>query len=620
MEVDLRLAGLVAALILVWLGFGWASNGLFLTARNFYDVSVQSVPVAIMATGMVLIIVSRNIDLSVGSIMGLTGYLAAMTQRVWLTENLHIPTASPEILVIAVLVAVVVGALIGAIHGGLVAYIGVPSFIVTLGGLLIWRGLIFKVQQGQTIAPMDKNFSVLGGGLNITGPFGPPGGALGEWPTWIVGILMCAGIVYALVTGRRKRRSYGFPIRPRWALVVVTVVGCAAALGAMFAYNSYPLPILLTQRYAAANNISAEGLEIPVGLAAPVLLLLAVGLAMGYLATRRQFGRYVFAIGGNPEAAELAGINTRRTIMGTFILLGILCAIAGCIQTARLDAGVTSTGTNYELLVIAAAVIGGTSFTGGIGTIQGAIIGAVLMQSLKSGMVTIGLDSPLQDVAIGSVLVFAVGLDTIARSGALALSDSTAHPISVSVPEEREMNRWWGSLWFGAIVRSILAIPHLVALAALSLVVGLGSCIVWIPILINGKVPALWCKIVGELINRTTRVGAYLLLLPGAYPALGMNASGPVRVEVNVGDRSINRLWGIPIVGVLARSVVLIPQYIMLIVLGIVISALMLVVWIPILINGRYPQPAMKLVWIFLNYSARYAGYGFMLPVRYPPM
>jgi D-xylose transport system permease protein len=407
MEIDLRLAGMIVALVCIWIGFGIASNGLFLTARNFYDVSVQSVPVAIMATGMVLVIVSRNIDLSVGSIMGLTGYLAAMTQRVWLTENLHLPYAGPEIWIIALLVAVVVGALIGAIQGGLVAYIGVPSFIVTLGGLLVWRGLIFKIQQGQTIAPMDKNFSILGGGL--------PQGGLGFWPTWIVGAVLCAGIVYALIASRRKRRSYGFPVRPQWALAILGVGGCAAALGAMFAYNSYPLPVLLTEQYAIQHNISADGLVIPVGLAAPVLLLLGIALVMAFLTTRRQFGRYVFAIGGNPEAATLAGINTKRTVLGTFVLLGILCAIAGCMQTARLDAGVTSTGTSYELLVIAAAVIGGTSFAGGIGTIQGAIVGAVLMQSLKSGMVTIGFDSPLQDVAIGSVLVFAVGLDTIVQ-------------------------------------------------------------------------------------------------------------------------------------------------------------------------------------------------------------
>ncbi len=409
MEVDLRLAGMLVALICIWLGFGWASNGLFLTPRNFYDVSVQSVPVAIMATGMVLIIVSRNIDLSVGSVMGLTAYIAAMTQRIWLTENLHLPYGGIEIAIIAVLVAVAVGALLGIIQGGLIAYVGIPSFIVTLGGLLIWRGLIFKIQQGQTIAPMDKNFSVLGGGL--------PQGSLGFWPTWIVGVLICIGIAYALIASRRKRREYGFPVRPRWALAALIVGGCAAVLGAAAVVNNYPLPPLLATKYAAENGITepAGGLIIPVGVAVPVVILVVIALVMMYLTTRRQFGRYVFAIGGNPEAATLAGINTKRTILGTFVLMGILCALAACIQTARLDSGVTSTGTNYELLVIAAAVIGGTSFSGGIGTIQGAVIGAVVMQSLKSGMVTIGLDSPLQDVAIGSVLVFAVGLDTIVQ-------------------------------------------------------------------------------------------------------------------------------------------------------------------------------------------------------------
>ena len=402
MEVDIRLAGMILALIAIWLGFGFASDGLFLTPRNLYDVSVQSVPVAIMATGMVLVIVSRNIDLSVGSIMGFTAYMMAMTQAQW------IPQANGfVILIVALLVGILLGALIGAIHGGLIAYLEIPSFVVTLGGLLIWRGLIFKVQQGQTIAPMDATFSILGGNL--------PGGSIGELLTWGVGIVICVGIIYALIASRRKRREYGFPVRPQWALVVLMVGGCATVLAAMWAYNSYPLPPLLATKYAVAHGITepAGGLILPVGLAAPVLLLGAVTLGMMFLTTRRPFGRYVFSIGGNPEAAILAGINTRRTILGTYILLGVLCAIAAAVQTARLDAGVTSTGTGYELLVIAAAVIGGTSFAGGIGTIPGAVLGAVVMQSLKAGMVTIGVDSPMQDVAVGIVLILAVALDAV---------------------------------------------------------------------------------------------------------------------------------------------------------------------------------------------------------------
>jgi D-xylose transport system permease protein len=415
MEIDFRLTGMILALIAIWLGFGYASDGLFLTPRNFYDVSVQSVPVAIMATGMVLIIVSRNIDLSVGSVMGLTAYMAAMTQRIWLTEDLHLAYGSWEIWIVALLVAIAVGALIGIIQGSLIAYVGIPSFIVGLGGWLIWRGLIFKIQQGQTIAPMDKNFAIIGGNLSSGSAISDTGGAIGFWPTWIVALLICAGIAYALISSRRKRREYGFPVRPRWALVTLIVVGWATVLYGAWVLNNYPLPPGLATQYAKAHGITepAGGLIIPVGLAAPVLILLGVALIMGYLATRRQFGRYVFAIGGNPEAVTLAGINTKRTILGTFVLMGMLAALAGCIQASRLDAGVTSTGTGYELLVIAAAVIGGTSFAGGIGTIQGAVIGAVLMQSLKAGMVTIGLDSPMQDVAIGLVLVGAVGLDTI---------------------------------------------------------------------------------------------------------------------------------------------------------------------------------------------------------------
>jgi D-xylose transport system permease protein len=407
MEVDIRLTGMILALIAIWVGFGFASDGLFLTPRNLYDVSVQSVPVAIMATGMVLVIVSRNIDLSVGSIMGFTAYMMAMTQAQWIPQTLGLGYNGAYIWIVALIVGILLGALIGAIQGGLIAYLEIPSFVVTLGGLLIWRGLIFKVQQGQTIAPMDNTFAILGGNL--------PQGSIGGLLTWVVGIIICVGIIYALIASRRKRREYGFPVRPQWALVVLMAGGCATVLGAMWAYNSYPLPPLLATKYAVAHAITEPpgGLIIPVGLAAPVLLLGAVTLGMMFLATRRPFGRYVFSIGGNPEAAILAGINTRRTILGTYVLLGILCAIAGAVQAARLDAGVTSTGTGYELLVIAAAVIGGTSFAGGIGTIPGAVLGAVVMQSLKSGMVTIGVDSPMQDVAVGTVLILAVALDAV---------------------------------------------------------------------------------------------------------------------------------------------------------------------------------------------------------------
>jgi D-xylose transport system permease protein len=193
-----------------------------------------------------------------------------------------------------------------------------------------------------------------------------------------------------------------------WAEALLGVVAIGAVMGAIAIANAYLWPEALAKQ---------AGYDIPpsVGVAFPVVILLGVGLVMTYLATRRRFGRYVYAIGGNPDAAELGGINVRRTIMGTFALMGVLAAVSAAVQTARLNAAVTGLGTSNELDVISAAVIGGTSFSGGIGTIPGAILGAVVMQSLRSGMLLLNVDSPTQDVVVGIVLVAAVGFDAFLR-------------------------------------------------------------------------------------------------------------------------------------------------------------------------------------------------------------
>jgi D-xylose transport system permease protein len=224
-------------------------------------------------------------------------------------------------------------------------------------------------------------------------------------------------VIWSLWAGRRRRRKYDFPLRPMWAEVTLALGSSALILGAVWVANSYPWPPSLATQYAQTHGITEPpgGLQISTGIAIPVLIMLGVTIVMTFIATRRRFGRYVFAIGGNPEAAELGGINTRRTIVLTYVLMGALCAIAGAIQTARLDAGVTSAGVQTELDTIAAAVIGGTSFAGGIGTIPGAVLGAVIMQSLRSGMVILRVDSPIQDIVVGTVLVTAVGLDALFR-------------------------------------------------------------------------------------------------------------------------------------------------------------------------------------------------------------
>jgi D-xylose transport system permease protein len=411
-ELDTRLLGMIVATAIIWIGFNVASNGLFLTARNLWNLSVQSASVAVMATGMVLIIVSRNIDLSVGSLLGFLGYTMAMAQAVWIPTTLGLGFDQPYTWIVALLIGMAVGALIGTLQGAIVAYAAVPSFIVTLGGFLVWRGLIFWYAQGQTIAPVDPTFLMLGGGT-----IGTRVGALGALFSWILGVLLCAALIYSLMSSRRRRRHYGFPLRPTWAEIGIGIVGSVAILGLVWVAVSYPLPPAVATQYAQEHGIKEPpgGLIIPTGVAIPVVILLIVAGVMTYLARRRKFGRYVYAIGGNPDAAELGGINVRRTIVGTFTIMGVLCAISGAIQTARLNGAVTNLGVQNELDVISAAVLGGTSFAGGIGTIPGAVLGAVVMQSLRSGMVLLRFDSPTQDIVVGIVLVAAVGLDSFLR-------------------------------------------------------------------------------------------------------------------------------------------------------------------------------------------------------------
>ena len=202
-----------------------------------------------------------------------------------------------------------------------------------------------------------------------------------------------------------------------WAEAVIAIVGCFIAFVATWTVNAYPWPARVAARYAADHNIPVPegGLLISTGYAIPVLMALVVGAGMTFLATRTRFGRYVYAIGGNPEAAELAGVNTKKITVLAFSLMGMLAGISACISSARLDSATNVLGQFDELYVIAAAVIGGTSLAGGVGTIYGALIGALVIQSLQSGMVLLGFDSAFQQMVVGVVLVGAVGIDTLYR-------------------------------------------------------------------------------------------------------------------------------------------------------------------------------------------------------------
>ncbi|MCP3976126.1 MAG: sugar ABC transporter permease [bacterium] len=407
MEIDTRMLGMVGALIVIWVGFqfwsgdGSWSDGTFLSARNLWNLSVQTAAVGIMATGMVLVIVSRNIDLSVGSMLAVLGMAMAMLQAEILPDYLSFN--SPWIWIISLTAGIVMGAALGAFQGAVIAYVGVPSFIVTLGGLLVWRGLAWMMASGRTIAPMDATFQLLGGGSR---------GTIGATWSWVVGVLACVGIVFLLINSRRQRIRFGFHLRPRWADYTIGAVSIVIVLGAIAYLNTYNLPFRLAEQRG--------GGDIAFGLANPVLISIAVVLAMTFVATRLRFGRYVYAIGGNPEAAELGGIKTRATTVKTFALMGVLVGIGAAVQVARLNAAVSGLGQLTELYVIAAAVIGGTSLSGGVGTIPGAMLGALVMQSLQSGMALVGVETAAQDIAVGLVLVVAVALDTVYRRKAAA--------------------------------------------------------------------------------------------------------------------------------------------------------------------------------------------------------
>jgi D-xylose transport system permease protein len=363
-----------------------------------------------MTTGMVLIIVMRHIDLSVGSILGFTAVCIGTMQVYWLGPALGI--GHPAIWIITLILGLAIGAGIGALHGGLIAYLGIPSFIVTLGGLIVWRGAAWSVIRGETVAPMDKNFKLIGGGISGITP-----GSIGATASWILGFLICAAIVGLILHGRRQRKRFNFALRPVWAEYVLAIAGCAVVLVVTWVVNSYYWPKGVVDRWAQATGtvVPPEGINIAFGYSAPVLIALGTGLAMTFLANRTRFGRYIYAIGGNPEAAELAGINTRKITVLVFTLMGMLAAVSASISSARLDSATNALGQFDELYVIAAAVIGGTSLAGGLGTIYGAMLGALVMQSLQSGMTLLNFESATKDIVVGCVLVFAVFVDQAYR-------------------------------------------------------------------------------------------------------------------------------------------------------------------------------------------------------------
>ena len=380
LEIDTRLLAMLATLVAIGLFFDAATDGIFLTPRNLFNLTLQTSVVAIMASGMVIVIVSRHIDLSVGSLMGILGVFAAVLQ-------VHVlPSGVWYNWLVSLALCLLAGAVLGAVQGYWVAYRGLPSFIVTLAGLLAWRGGAWLLAHGTNISPMDERFQVLGGGLE---------GTIGPLWSWIVGIAAIVAWAAFSIDARARRRRFGFAVRPLLVECGIIAVVAALVIAFVMTMNAYMHPIRKT----------------PMGIPVPVILLLIVVTLMSAMTTMTKFGRYIYGIGGNPEAAALAGVNVKLVTLLIFVVMGVLCGLSACIAIARLNAAPTSLGQMEELSVIAAAVIGGASLSGGIGTVSGAIIGALFMQGLRNGMLLIGIDSSVQQLILAGVLVLAVWFD-----------------------------------------------------------------------------------------------------------------------------------------------------------------------------------------------------------------
>jgi D-xylose transport system permease protein len=406
LEIDVRLLGMLMAFAAVAVVFTIWTGGTFVGPRNVFNIAVQTVPVAIMACGMVFVIVARHIDLSVGSMLAMASAVMAMSQAQWLPALFGLQYGNPIILVATILIGLTVGTAMGALTGWLVGYQRIPSFIVTLGGLFVWRNVNWFTTNGQSVSLTDPNLLMFGG----------TEGVLGASASWVLGLIASAIAVWGIIAVRRTKQRHGFMVKPVWAETVMAGLIVGVILFFVGWLSRYPIPEAKLKRlFEARGEVMPEGYTAMHGLPISVLILILVAVAMTVTAKKTTFGRYIFAMGGNPDAAELSGINTRALTVKIFALMGFLSAVAALIAQARLQSHGNDIGMLEELRVIAAAVIGGTALAGGVGTIYGAVLGALIMQSLQSGMAMVGVDTPFQNIIVGLVLVIAVWVDILYR-------------------------------------------------------------------------------------------------------------------------------------------------------------------------------------------------------------
>lgn len=359
---------MIAAILAIALFFTWSTDGAWLSARNVSNLLRQTAITGILAVGMVFVIISAEIDLSVGSMMGLLGGAAAIFD-VWLGWPLPL----------TIVVTLVLGLLLGAWNGWWVAYRKVPSFIVTLAGMLAFRGVLIGITNGTTVSPTSPGMSQIGQSY------------LSDTTGFLLGALGLVVFVAWQWRSRQRRHALGLETPAAVSTVGRQALTAVIILGAIWLLNDYR------------------------GVPTPVLLLTLLLLAGMFMATRTAFGRRIYAIGGNIEAARLSGINVERTKMAVFAINGLMVAIAGLILSARLGAGSPSAGNIAELDAIAACVIGGTSLAGGVGSVAGAVMGAFIMASLDNGMSMMDVPTFWQYIVKGAILLLAVWMDSATK-------------------------------------------------------------------------------------------------------------------------------------------------------------------------------------------------------------
>jgi D-xylose transport system permease protein len=364
---------IIIALIAIWVLFSVTTGGAYLSAQNFSNLFRQMTVTSFLAIGMVLVIVTGNIDLSVGKAAGFVSVVVAYLQ--WYVWYDLMPGQPLIHAILSVSIGLLVGILFGMMQGYIIAYLGIPAFIVTLGGLFIMRGGILIVTEGKTIAANQPYLRDIAQGY------------LPAWAGWIIAGIVVVLLFYNMFRTRQRKQEYGFELSSIYMDFLSTGFQSILVVVYVFVVNQYR------------------------GIQAPVLLLAVAAVIMSYVSNNTKFGRYAYAIGGNREAARLSGINIRKNIFSIFVLMGFLCGVAGVVLASYVGYGTIAAGEGYELDAIAAAILGGTSPLGGVGTISGALIGALIMSSLTSGLQMMNVQPAWQYLLKGIVLVLAVYAD-----------------------------------------------------------------------------------------------------------------------------------------------------------------------------------------------------------------